>query len=122
VALGENSIREARRGCGYSLHAEMDAIRKLPPLRMRGRKKEITLLVIRIDRHGNLKNSAPCFKCLEYIKRVNCTTSYSIKEVCYSDENGNIVIKKAIDLINAKVKHISLRFRKNIHESKLYED
>lgn len=99
----------------------MDAIRRLPPLFLRGRKKEITLLVVRIDRHGNLKNSAPCFKCLQHMNRVNLKTSYNIKDICYSDVDGNIVIKKFEELATAPIKHVSTRFRKNIAESKLYE-
>ena len=115
--MGENSVREARSGCRYCLHAEMDAIRRLPPLKQKSHKRNITLLVIRIDRLGNLKNSAPCFKCLEYINRVNHMTSYKIKTICYSDENGNIAIKKLDDLLNAQVKHVSLRFRKDYNTS-----
>ncbi len=50
VAMGENSTREAYDGCCYNTHAEMDAIRRLPPLNLRGRKKVITLLVVQFDK------------------------------------------------------------------------
>lgn len=112
--MGENSVREARSGCCYSLHAEMDAIKHLPPLKIKSHKRIIMLLVIRIDKLGHLKNSAPCFKCLEHINQVNQNTSYRIKTVCYSNENGDIVIKKLDELSNAETKHVSMRFRRNI--------
>lgn len=115
IPYGENSTREARNGCCYSLHAEMDAIRHLPPLKLRGRKQVINLLVIRIDRVGNLKNSAPCAKCLEHMEQVNRLTSYKINNICYSDANGNIVIKKYGDIINQEIKHVSYRFRNYSH-------
>lgn len=67
ISIGENSQREARNGCCYCSHAEMDAIRKLPPLKLRGRKQNLSLIVIRVDRWGLLKNSTPCFMCIKYM-------------------------------------------------------
>lgn len=116
--MGENSTREAYDGCCYNIHAEMDAIRRLPPLDLRGRKRAIILLVVRIDKLGNLKNSEPCFKCIEYIEKVNLKTSYKIKHVCYSDANGDIIIKKCDELINAEIKHVSLHFRRKNNNNK----
>jgi hypothetical protein len=112
VAYGENSVREARTGCCYTLHAEMDAIRRLPPCIKKGHRKEIDLVVIRIDRHGCLKNSRPCSMCIKHMWQLNRTSSYRLQSICYSNEHGNIVCCKLIDLINAKEKHTSQRFKK----------
>lgn len=113
LSIGENSQREARSGCCYCSHAEMDAIRKLPPLKLRGRKQEINLIVIRVDRLGSLKNSTPCFMCIKYMNWINIKSSYKIKTVCHSDSYGNVIIRKFNDLLNSSEKHISQRFRDN---------
>lgn len=112
--MGENSTRQARNGCCYGLHAEMDAIRKLPPIPLKAKKKKINLIVIRIDRFGNLRNSGPCFKCIQYMQRLNLTTSYKIENVYYSDQDGNIVVIKLADLIDQENKHVSYAFRKKV--------
>ena len=111
LSIGENSQREARSGCCYSAHAEMEAIRKLPPLKLRGRKQEINLIVIRVDRLGSLKNSTPCFMCIKYMNWINKKSSYKIKTVCYSNQYGHIVVSKFTDLLDAPYKHVGKRFQ-----------
>lgn len=114
MSTGENSTREARNGCCYGLHAEMDAIRKLPPIPLKAKKKRISLVVIRVDRMGNLRNSAPCFKCIQYMYRLNLTTSYKIENVYYSNQNGDIIMAKLTELVDQENKHISYAFRKKL--------
>ena len=68
--IGENSTREAYSGCCYNSHAEMDAIRKLPPV-YDNKKHNISLIVVRVQKNGCLKNSTPCFKCIEHMNKLN---------------------------------------------------
>jgi cytidine deaminase len=105
---GENSSREVRDGCNYGTHAEMDAIKKLKKV---GKKKgtKLNLIVIRIDKEGNLKNSLPCFKCLQYLS--NVSYGYHIKSIYYSNDDGNIEMVKLSKLLNSDKKHVSRRFR-----------
>jgi len=112
MIFGENSTREARNGCCYGIHAEMDAIRKLPPLQLKRKKKLINLIVVRVDRNGMLKNSAPCSMCIKHMEKLNNSTSYKIQNVCYSNEKGNIVIAKFNTLKYSSENHVSMRFRK----------
>lgn len=114
LSIGENSQREARSGCCYNSHAEMDAIRKLPPLNLRGRKQSLNLIVIRVDRQGLLKNSAPCSMCIKHMEWINIYTSYKIKSVCYSDSFGNVIVKKFSELLHSPEKHITQRFRNKL--------
>jgi cytidine deaminase len=111
VAIGENSMREAHTGCCYGSHAEMDAIRKLPPRYGSKRKTTVDLVVVRVGKNGNLKNSAPCCKCLEHLNRLNLKTSYKLKYIYYSDATGNVIKIKFTDLLLSEHKHFSLRFR-----------
>lgn len=110
--VSENSVREMRNGCCYGLHAEMAAIKKLPPLRLRGKKQIINLIVIRINKNGLLKNSAPCFMCIKHMEWINRNTSYKINNVYYSYDDGVIVVKRLNELIDSSVKHVSRRFNK----------
>lgn len=112
VTTGENSQREAWKGCKYGTHAEVDALNHLPPPQeLKAYKKTINLIVIRIDLNGNLKNSKPCFKCIEYLRKIR---GYKLRYVYYSDDNGNILMEKFNDLLNSENKHVSRRFRTKI--------
>ena len=112
LALGENSVREAYTGCGYGRHAEMDAISKLPPNYNRRKRREIDLIVIRVDRFGCLKASKPCFMCVKHLNRLNIASGYRVGNVYYSTEDGNVTSCKFSDLLNDEDKHVSYRFRK----------
>lgn len=111
--ISENSYRELRNGCNYGQHAEMAAIYKLPPLKRKAKKQIISLIVIRINKHGVLKNSKPCFMCIKYMEWLNRNTSYKIQNVYYSHDNGTIIMEKFSDLLDLTDKHVSRRFKNN---------
>lgn len=90
----------------------MDAIKKLPRIKKKGKRKEINLIVIRVDKIGHLKNSEPCFKCIEYLQKLNNTSGYKIQNIYYSNADGNIVVKKFSEIITCENKHVSYRFKK----------
>jgi hypothetical protein len=108
IVSGQNSMREAWNGCGYGLHAEMEAISHLPPQNKNARRKYIDLIVIRVDLLGNLKSSKPCAKCIEYLGKIR---NYKIGNVYYSNEYGHIISIKFSRLSCSKEKHFSKRFR-----------
>ena len=90
----------------------MDAIRKLPPLQNKKRRKQdIVLIVIRIDKNGNLKNSQPCVKCLEHINKPNYSSWYRLTNIWYSNQEGNIIHRKLQQIIDSEKKHITRRFK-----------
>jgi len=66
-------------------------------------RKKLEIVVIRVNKNGELFNSNPCNTCLYYMKL------YCIKSVYYSDENGDI-IKEKINQI--EVEHHSIGHRK----------
>lgn len=51
------------------------------------------VLVIRIDRNGNLKNSKPCSECIQFMK-----TFGGIRNVYYTDSNGDLICEKLTDM------------------------
>lgn len=50
------------------------------------------ILVIRIDANGKLVDSAPCEMCVKFMIK------FGIRNVYYSDNNGNIIAKKVKDM------------------------
>ena len=61
-----------------SIHAEVNVIQKFLDRFPRRYLRSCTLIVIRMDREGNLQNSKPCANCEEYIIK------HSIPKVIYS--------------------------------------
>lgn len=74
----------------------------------------MNLIVIRVDRNGMLKNSAPCSMCIKHMEQLNKSTSYKIRNVCYSNEKGNIIMSNLNTLKHSTENHISKRFRKKL--------
>lgn len=112
--IGFNDTKDARRGCEYGIHAEMDVLGKFSRIFSRKRnyknmKRIITrnLLVIRIDRNGNLKESRPCCKCLEILYT---SRSCRIQYVYYSTSDGTIVREKFRDLYEKRNEYHTRRF------------
>lgn len=66
----------------YSKHAEHGAVLYLKNKKLR---KNIKLIVIRIDSHGNLMNSTPCESCIRRIKQAG------IKKVIYVNTEQKLV-------------------------------
>lgn len=96
ISIGFNTSREFYSGCNYSKHAEIDALYKLPPHR-RKKKKNITLLVLRITNTGKLANSKPCSNC---VRRIRNHYKYRITEVYYSNSDGDIIKTTLNELVN----------------------
>lgn len=112
--MGCNSTRELYNGCRYCRHAETDALQHLPPNRSK-RWITLDLLVVRVTKTGNIKNSRPCVKCIEFMMKVS---GYKIRNVYYSNSNGEIVCEKLLDLYHSEEQHVSLAFKKKYNKDK----
>ena len=55
-------------------------------------RKKLEMFVIRVNQMGDLVNSKPCNTCIYYMQL------YGIKSVYYSNEEGEIVKEKIIDI------------------------
>lgn len=67
-------------GIILTIHAEEDCI--LRYRRKGGDPKGCTMIVVRVNRNGELRNAKPCSRCHAIIK------AYGIKTVFYSTEHG----------------------------------
>lgn len=81
--------------------------------------KKITLYIVRCDRHGEIKDSAPCVDCMKVI------LGLGIKKIIYSTNEGKFIIVKPEDYsvvhvsIGRKLLDLNVRFyNKNIYKKK----
>lgn len=101
-----NSYEEVYQGCGYSKHAEIAAFTKLNLKK----KSIVDLVVIRTTKDYILRNSKPCFKCIELLNRFCKIKKIKIRNIYYSTETGSIIQIKFSQLEND---HCTKHFRKN---------
>jgi hypothetical protein len=73
-----------------TIHAELSIFEKIPKRIVKG----MDLIVIRVNKGSQLRNSRPCKDCIDELKRIG------IRKVYYSDDTGNIVYEFVEDMIN----------------------
>ena len=81
--------------------------------------KKIIIYIVRSDRHGEIKDSAPCVDCMKVI------LGLGIKKIVYSTSDGKFIIVKPEDYkvvhisIGRKLLDLNVRFyNKNIYKKK----
>lgn len=98
-------------GNDAGIHAEHDAINKLKPLERNKKLQPINLLVIRFSKNNQLQNSKPCFNCIQTIKTLPQKRGYKIKNIYYSNNDGDI-IKSNLKILEKEELHYSRFYRK----------
>lgn len=93
-----------------TIHAEHDAINKLPIIRNKKLKK-VSILIIKTSNTGVLGNSKPCYHCIQKMKNMMPKKGYRMDNVYYTDEHSKIVKKKFSALIEEKDVHLSSYYR-----------
>ena len=88
-----------------SIHAELDAINKLKPLKNKKRLKSINLLVVRLNMSKQVIMSKPCQRCIMMLETFPMTKGYKVNKIYYSDDNGNI-IRTNIQKLKREKNHI----------------
>ena len=113
LSIGMNKYADVA-GVMPSIHAEHDAILRLPCLKNKNKKLvKINLLVIRFLKTYTLANSKPCLKCIQNMIELPKKRGYKIEDIYYS-ENDRTIIKTNINkLLNEPVQHISSYYRNN---------
>lgn len=105
-AIGENSQRVRFGNNRLSTHAEMDALKKLNNLIRvkRCKKQKMDLVVIRVNKSGNLCESAPCFHCTKELQNSKVVT---INKLYFSRWDGTITCIKFSEWIKNEKFHVS---------------
>lgn len=82
IAMARNSVGSRSRGCGWgdqTIHAERAVVKRLGDLsQLRG----CMMVVVRINKHGELLNSKPCPDCERFLFK--CMNEYGLRKVVYS--------------------------------------
>lgn len=112
MSYGENHYSP---GLFPTVHAEDDAINKLPVLRRNRRHlKKIDLLVIRANQGGTVGNSKPCFKCIHDLYTKLPKKGYILDTVYYTDKGQVIVSKKFSHILSEGGHHVPKYFANKI--------
>lgn len=118
VVLGENSDNPLYSNSKIKTHAEIDALNKsinILKFKQNKRKKiKVNLMVIRVNKLGELCESAPCFHCTRLLALNNCI---QIDKLYYSRANKTIVCIKFSHWVKYGNKKISSGWRNHLAKS-----
>jgi cytidine deaminase len=95
------------------VHAEHDAINKLKPIAKKKHLQNINILVIRFSKNNKLQQSKPCVNCIRTMKTLPEKKGYKIKNIFYSNENGEIIKSNITNLENEDL-HYSRFYRRKL--------
>jgi hypothetical protein len=109
LSYGENHYKAHCNGNeASSIHAEQDAVRKLPrPHKKLRHLKKLDIMVVRVNRNGSLGNSKPCVHCLYTLSQLLPEKGYCISRVYYSTHEGEIVDTKLNTLLREDSPHVT---------------
>lgn len=104
--MGENSDKPLYSNSKIKTHAEMDALNKVKGLLkcQKIKKNKMNLLVIRVNKQGELCESAPCFHCTKELSNNKCV---QIDKLYYSKSDGSITCVKFNDWTSYGTSHVS---------------
>ena len=87
LSFGQNHYPSNSNNNTHTIHAEHDAINKLP---FKRRKTSVNMLVLRFTKTYKLCMSKPCDQCVHRMIHLFPKKGYIIKDVYYSNANGKI--------------------------------
>lgn len=95
----------------FSIHAEENAIKKLPCLPRQKKLKRVDLLVIRANKSGSLGNSKPCVHCILCLYKHLPVKGYILDTIYYSASDGEL-----------KETNLSLLTKEDMHMTRYYKE
>lgn len=114
MTYGTNHLRD-----GKTIHAELDAILKLPQ-RYTKKKLKVTMIVIRLSNGLNkFSNSKCCIKCIENIILQPEIRGYQIQKVHYSTADGLIETKTPLELLEDPNYHTTRYYQNRNYKPRL---
>lgn len=97
--IGTSSGRYAYKSIPISRHAEIDLLKKEKKNYCLTKKiRKLNLIVIKVSKTGNISTARPCYHC---IKQLNSASFVRIKNIYYSNHDGNIVKETFDQLIKS---------------------
>jgi hypothetical protein len=111
--IGLNSNKTQFGNENITTHAEMDACKKIIHFIESKvmKRNRLDLIVLRINKNGNLCESAPCFHCTRFLHSKNIQSRITMNNIYYSNKNGKITSIKFTEWLHQQnkneTKHIS---------------
>jgi cytidine deaminase len=94
------------------IHAEHDAISKLPYIKGRKRLEDINILVVRLSKTNKIQSSKPCYNCIKMMSTYPKIKGYKIRHIYYSNVDGTIT-RSTLNKLETEQAHYS-RYYKNV--------
>lgn len=94
------------------IHAEQDAIMKLPYLKSKKRLESVNILVVRLSKTNKVQCSKPCHNCIKMLSNYPKMKGYNIRHVYYSNDQGGIT-RTSLTKLAHEQQHFS-RYYKNV--------
>lgn len=106
AVIGENSDKPLYSNSKIKTHAEMDVLNKAKKLLRckKIKKNKMDLVVLRINKSGQLCESAPCFHCTKELASNNIV---QIDKLYFSRSDGTITCIKFCEWIKNGTSHVS---------------
>ena len=106
AVIGENSNKPLYSNSKINTHAEMDALNRATGLLRckKMKKNKMNLIVLRINKLGELCESAPCYHCT---KQLGENSFIQIDKLYYSRSDGTITCIKFDEWLTNGTNHIS---------------
>lgn len=110
AVIGENSYKPLYSNSKIKTHAEMDALNKAKGLLRckKMKKNKMHLIVLRINKLGELCESAPCFHCTKELSENNCVI---VDKLYFSRPNGSITCVKFDEWVKTGTQNISKGYK-----------
>lgn len=105
------------QGKNPGIHAEQNAILKLPNSKNKNRLEIVDLLVVRLSKTNRIQNSKPCNNCINFMNTIPKQKGYKIRYVYYSNQEGGITRTSLNNLMNEE-QHYSKYYRHLMNKSK----
>ena len=99
IITGSSSGRYAYKSIPISRHAEIDVLKKEKKNYCLTKKiRRFNLIVVKVSKTGNISTARPCYHC---IKQLNSASFVRIKNIYYSNKEGNIIKETFEQLIKS---------------------
>jgi hypothetical protein len=92
-----------------SLHAEIDALRKVK--KKIGKPQKLNMIVIRINKLGELGMSKPCVNCIKKIEKFQEYKNIRITSIYFSESSQEIT-KVSLEKLKKMIPHKSRGYRR----------
>lgn len=117
LSIGSNCFKNQQNIHIPSVHAEINAIDKIKKNYETKKLQSINLLIIRVNKLGEVKMSKPCQYCIGHLSTFPTKKGYKINKIIYSLDDGTYQTTTLTRLYYTPSSHHITKFFRNKHPS-----